>query len=130
MGVERLDVVRQFFVVPAVMFVSVRMLQEDAVKLLDVVFIERDFLPRIEHQFRGLRISGDFLFVASSERSQVEIREQGIDLPVRQPRAFDSSRSADGFDRRHTSQTRQAIGGQMAERLPRAFELVDLADKP
>src|SRR4030095_667960 len=72
--VERLYVVWRFFVLASMMFVSVREIQQGAVKLLDVVFVERNFLPRIEHHPRCFRIPGTLLLVSRPKRTQIKIR--------------------------------------------------------
>src|SRR5262249_1149990 len=72
----------------------------------------------------------DFLFIPCPEGSQVQIREQIIDLPVRQLRTFDARRCPDRLHCRNLLQSCQALGCERAERLPSTLKLIDLSDKP
>ena len=79
-------------------------------KLFDVVLRHRNFMPRFEDQLRDFCVSGNLLFIASAERSQVEIGQDEVDLPVCQFRTFNACRGSNGFNSRHPPQCRQAIG--------------------
>ena len=72
--IERLDIVRCLFVLASMMFISLRELQQNAVKLLDVVFVEWNVVPRIEHHLRRFCVPGNLLLISRSKRSQIEIR--------------------------------------------------------
>jgi hypothetical protein len=99
------------------------------VQLLDVIFGHGYVVPRIEHEFRGFRISRDLLFVPRPERSQIQIREQKIDLAIGQLRAFDSRRRSYRLHSCDVPQRRQPIGRKIPESLPCSFEFVDFTDK-
>ena len=61
------NIVRMSFVLPPVMSVLLAVTHQDLVQLLDVIFVERNVLPRAEHQIHQLGVTGDFLLIASIE---------------------------------------------------------------
>src|ERR1041385_3645008 len=63
MFIKCLDVIGNVFIAPPVMLVTRGKLQQDPVELLDMVFRQRHFPPRIKHQARRLSVSGPFLFI-------------------------------------------------------------------
>jgi hypothetical protein len=130
MFVERFDVVGQFLVITAVTLVTLRKLQQHSVQLLDMIFGERNVRPRIEDHFRCLCIARNFLFISRCKRTQIEIREQGVDFRIGQFRAFNSCGCSDRFHRRHPSQGCEPIGRKIPEGLPGSFKFVDLSDEP
>ena len=83
MFVKGLDVVGQLLVFAAVTFVTLRELQQNSVKLLDVVLADRDVGPGIENRLRRFGVACDFLLVTGLERTQIEIGEKQINLNIR-----------------------------------------------
>jgi hypothetical protein len=88
--IERLHVVRRVLVVASMVFVPGRELEQSTVKLSDVILGKGNIPPRIEHQFRRLRVSGNLLFIPRPKRSQIQVREKEVYLSIREPRSFDS----------------------------------------
>ena len=103
--------------------------EEITVQLLDVVLGDYDIVPRPEHEFHHLRIAGHFLLVAGGEGFDLEIGEQPLDLAVGQFAALDPRRGTDALDRSDTSQRRQTLRRERAQRTPCTLELVDLGDQ-
>jgi hypothetical protein len=130
MLIERFDIVRQLLVFPPMPLVPWGILEKDSVQLLDMVFAQRHLAPGVENQLGGLGISGHFLLIAGSERSQIQVGKQNVDFSIRQLRAFDSSGGAHRLHRGHMTQRREAVLSQVAERFPRPLELIDFADEP
>lgn len=61
-------------------FVLLAVLQQDLVELLDVVLVERDFIPRSEHQVHQFSVTGNFLLVTRLELLGGKVRQQPFDL--------------------------------------------------
>ena len=93
----------------AVVFVSRRVFQKSAVKLLDVVLGQWNVMPGIEDEVRRIGVPGNLLFVPRTERSKIEVREQEIDFPVRELGPFDSCGRPDRLYRRYMAQCRQTV---------------------
>lgn len=72
--------------------VFVAVLEQIAVQLLDMIFVERDMLPGREEQFHHFCIARDFLFVAGGEFFDLDVREQGIHLGIAQLAPLDACR--------------------------------------
>lgn len=102
--IEGGDAVRVGLVRPPVAHILFAVAQQDLVQLLDVVFVERNVLPRTEHQIHQLGVTGHFLFVAVVERLNGQVGEQTLHLPVSQLAALDAGRRSDAFDGRHPPQ--------------------------
>ena len=128
-GTERLHVVGERLVAPAMTFVLLRVLQEIAVELPEVVLGEVDDLPGREDGVDGIRAAGHLLLVARRERSNVEAGEELLHFPVVQHRPLYTRGRADALDRRDTPQAGQPLRGETPEGQPRALELVDLRDE-
>ena len=64
--------------------------QQDLVQLLDVVLVERDVLPRAEHQIHQLGVTRHLLLVAGVERLNGQVGEQALHLAIRQLAALDA----------------------------------------
>jgi hypothetical protein len=95
------------------------------VELLDVVFVERNFLPRTKHQVHKLGVTGNFLLVTRLEGLNRQIGEQTLHLPIGQFTALDAGGRPDTFDGGNPAQGREAIGRKHAQSSPSAFELVN-----
>src|SRR5262245_20606249 len=81
--VESLDVVGQLLVFTAMTFVSLRELQQNSVKLLDVVLAERNVGPGIKDHLCRFGVSRDFLFISGFKRTQIQVGQKQVDLDVR-----------------------------------------------
>ena len=75
------------------------------------------------------RVAGHFLLVARVEGLDLQVREQALDLAVRQPATLDAGRGADALDGRDPPQGREAFRRQGAQGTPGSLELVDLGDE-
>jgi hypothetical protein len=62
-----LDVVRHFFVMPAMLLVLAAVFEKNTLKLLDVVFVDRYGVKTLENHVHRIGIAGDFLLVAACE---------------------------------------------------------------
>ena len=102
--IEGGDAVRVGLVRPPVARILFAVTQKDLVQLLDVVLVERNVLPRAEHQIHQFSVASHFLFVAGVERLNSQVGEQALHLPVRQLAALDAGRRAYAFDGRHPPQ--------------------------
>jgi hypothetical protein len=87
------------------------------VELLDVILTEGQVLPRAEDCLHDLGIAGDFLLIAAGERSNFEIGQQPLDLPIRELAAFDSSGGTDAFNRGHMAKRTQSSGASVPKAL-------------
>lgn len=59
-------------------------------QLLDLIFVERNVLPGLEHEIHQLGVAGHLLLVTCLERMDSQIREQLLDFAVRELAAFDA----------------------------------------
>src|SRR5207245_8817657 len=67
MFIEGFNIIRDGLVAAAMIFIAGRKLEEDSVKLFDVVLRQRYLAPGIKHELRRLRIAGNFLLVSCPE---------------------------------------------------------------
>lgn len=74
------------------LLILARVDQRVAVKLVDVVLGQRDRVLVAEDRLHHLGVAGHLLLIASGERADAVIGEQGFDLAVTEPRALDASR--------------------------------------
>ena len=89
-GVEGTDIVAEGLVFAAMTFILVAVLEKVTMKLLNVVFGNRDVRPCPEDGFHHLGISGDLLLVASAEPLDLQVAEQAFHLPIGQFAALDA----------------------------------------
>src|SRR5215470_575598 len=66
-GTEGLDVVRHFFVMPAMLLILAAVFEKNAVKLFDMVFGDRYGLKTLENHVHRIGVACDFLLVAACE---------------------------------------------------------------
>src|ERR1700677_2946406 len=66
-GTKGLDMVRYFFVMPAMLLVPAAVFEKNAVELLDVVFGNRYGLETLENHVHRIGVAGHFLLVAACE---------------------------------------------------------------
>ena len=70
--------------------VLVGVFEQNAVKLMDMVFGQRDVGERFEDQFHHVGVAGNFLFVAGPKGLRSGARKKPLDYLVGQCDAFDS----------------------------------------
>ena len=128
-GAERFDVVGQRLVRPPMTGVLLRVLEELEMELPEVAFGEVDGLPVGVHHLHRVGIARDLLCVPGGERPDVDVREQLLDLAVRECGALYPGRGADALDGRDAPEAGQPVGRDPADGLPGPFELVDFGDE-
>ena len=74
------DMIRMFFVIPSMMFILGAMSEQITMQLFDMILCEWDMLPRAIYQLHHFGISSNFLFIACSELSDLELSKECLDL--------------------------------------------------
>ena len=69
------------------------------------------------------------MLVARGERVDTDVPQQALDLPVTEPRTFDSSRGADALNGSDATQAGQTLRRDPADCSLRPFELIDFRDQ-
>jgi hypothetical protein len=123
------DTVRQFFVFAAMPSVLPAVTKKIPVELLDVILAEWQILPRAEDGLHDFGVTCDLLLVAAGERSDSEIGQQPLDLPVRQLAAFDPGRGTNALNRGDMAKRTETLGSKRSQSPPGTLELVDACDQ-
>ena len=127
--IERRDIIGELLVLAPVAVIFQAVLEQVAVKLLDVVFGKRYILPRMEDCFHDGGVAGDLLLVAAGKGLDLQIGKKALNFAVGKLTTLDACRRADALDCRNAAQGAEPFRGKRSERPPCSLKLVDLSDQ-
>src|SRR5712692_8224962 len=104
--------------------------EEDSVQLLQMIFGEPQFFPRLKEQAHRFGVASDFLLITRFEGVSPQVGEQRFDLSISELYAFNAGRRSDTFNCRDVPQCSQPFGRKRLQRFPAAFELIYLSYQP